>query len=348
MDYYELVILRDITERGLSSRRDIWQLKKREKRKERTKKEFHSPKDSQAAAVFPAVEFPSWKTIYTFKGVKPTTRTVVPFFPSPLLSSFSHGASEPRASPFYTEKIAADKLANRSRDFKSPFRWLRRDSSVPVLFLSSSLCSFYPIFPPPYSFFPLFSFHSPVSRILRFKVERIELAPRLVRLRARKYSRKCPSSRGIPARIDPSFCLHFRSTKFPSLRKFRESKQFSKIPDIVSVYELLILAPILPRCQSSNEGQRLQKWRERDQDRATTLFVPIYGVSWGHDSRRGSRLGCFFHPRHLPSRYLFKVNGTGLVSQVCPKTGGFCPDLDGFASDHPFRNFYVSPFQPVT
>lgn len=201
---------------------------------------------------------------------------------------------------------------------------------------------------PPYSFFPLFSFHSPVSRILRFKVERIELAPRLVRLRARKYSRKCPSSRGIPARIDPSFCLHFRSTKFPSLRKFRESKQFSKIPDIVSVYELLILAPILPRCQSSNEGQRLQKWRERDQDRATTLFVPIYGVSWGHDSRRGSRLGCFFHPRHLPSRYLFKVNGTGLVSQVCPKTGGFCPDLDGFASDHPFRNFYVSPFQPVT
>lgn len=70
--------------------------------------------------------------------------------------------------------------------------------------------------------------------------------------------------------------------------------------------------------------------RERSGDRATILFVPIYGVSWGHGSRRGSRLGCFFHPRHLPSRYLFKVNGTGLVSQVCPKTGGFCPDLDGF------------------
>lgn len=89
--------------------------------------------------------------------------------------------------------------------------------------------------------------------------------------------------------------------------------------------------------------------RERSGSRDDTFCPHIRRrVSWRHDSRRGSRLGCFFHPRHLPSRYLFKVNGTGLVSQVCPKTGGFCPDLDGFASDHPFRNFYVSPFQPVT
>lgn len=75
---------------------------------------------------------------------------------------------------------------------------------------------------------------------------------------------------------------------------------------------------VTPVEKRRERGRIVAGYRELRSDRVT-LFVPIYGFQvWRHDPRRGSRLGCFFHPRHLRSRYLFKVNGTGLA-QVCPK-----------------------------
>lgn len=133
-----------------------------------------------------------WNTIYTLKEVKRLRAGSLVIFLL-LLCRVNQAHAW-----FYTERIAVDKLANRSRDFKSPFRWIRRDSIAPwfscrvisLLFVAST---FFPIFSlslslPFFVVFPGFSrgflFFSPQE-------ERIEPATRrLLRLRARKYSRK--------------------------------------------------------------------------------------------------------------------------------------------------------------
>lgn len=61
---------------------------------------------------------------------------------------------------------------NRSRDFKSPFRWLRRDSTRVISLLLALLFLFYPISPLCFFFsfsFPLFfPFHSPGFSALKW------------------------------------------------------------------------------------------------------------------------------------------------------------------------------------
>lgn len=66
-----------------------------------------------------------WNTIYTLKEVKRLRVGRLVIF---LLLLCRVNQAHAR---FYTQRIAVDKLANRSRDFKSPFRWIRRDSIVP-------------------------------------------------------------------------------------------------------------------------------------------------------------------------------------------------------------------------
>lgn len=159
-------------------------------------------------------------------------------------------------------------------------------------------------------------------------MERIEPARRLVRLRARKYSRKWRSR-----------WVKLNETDFRvSVSSLLLSANFERIqtifePPINDTISYSKSRRHLFRASSSDKRwARLQKWRERerqDRDEVSRIeiriawqhfFVPIYGD--GFQVWRGSRLGCFFHPRHLRSPYLFKVNGTAGLAQVCPKTRG--------------------------
>lgn len=138
-------------------------------------------------------------TIYTLKEVKRLRAGSLVIF---LLLLCRVNQAHAR---FYTERIAVDKLANRSRDFKSPFRWIRRDSIAP--WFSCRVISLLPPSSFPIRciyFFPTFSLSLSLSSFFRCfprflagilvfspQEERIEPATRrLLRLRARKYSRK--------------------------------------------------------------------------------------------------------------------------------------------------------------
>lgn len=109
-----------------------------------------------------------WNTIYTLKEVKRLRAGSLVIL---LLLLCRVNQAHAR---FYTERIAVDKHASRSRDFKSPFRWIRRDSIAPwfscrvISLLPSPSFSirciyFFPTFSPSLSLFP-FSLFSQVSR----------------------------------------------------------------------------------------------------------------------------------------------------------------------------------------
>lgn len=82
---------------------------------------------------------------------------------------------------------------------------------------------------------------------------------------------------------------------------------------------------VTPVEKRRERGRIVAGYRELRSDRVT-LFVPIYVIRVSDMATRSAAWVafrfCFFHPRHLRSRYLFKVNGTGLA-QVCPKIRGF-------------------------
>lgn len=133
-----------------------------------------------------------WNTIYTLKEVKRLRAGSLVIFLL-LLCRVNQAHAW-----FYTERIAVDKLANRSRDFKSRFVGYvaipSRHGFRVALFLSYSLHLLFSLFSLFLSLF-LFSLFSQVSRgdscFFSPQEERIEPATRrLLRLRARKYSRK--------------------------------------------------------------------------------------------------------------------------------------------------------------
>lgn len=123
------------------------------KERRRRKKGISLPERFSSGRVFL-----SKNNLHVQGGKKPTTRTVLLLFSLPFFF-FPWRERTARSSVLQAR-------TNRSRDFKSPFRWLRRDSSVPCYFSPPRFIRFIPFSPQPFS--PLFSFHSPLSRILRF------------------------------------------------------------------------------------------------------------------------------------------------------------------------------------
>lgn len=118
-----------------------------------------------------------WNTIYTLKEVKRLRAGSLVIF---LLLLCRVNQAHAR---FYTERIAVDKHASRSRDFKSPFRWIRRDSIAPwfscrvISLLPSPSFSirciyFFPTFSPSLSLFPFSLFSRFLAGILVFSPSR--------------------------------------------------------------------------------------------------------------------------------------------------------------------------------